>query len=79
MGDPWAGRGLELDAIAAAVLGGARLSGGVGTLWGTLLGVFIISMINNLLNLLDVSPYTQGIAKGLIVLTAVTLYKQRKT
>jgi len=79
VGDPWAGRGLELDAIAAAVLGGARLSGGVGTVWGTLLGVFIISMINNLLNLLDVSPYTQGIAKGLIVLAAVTLYKQRKT
>ncbi|MBM3801229.1 MAG: ABC transporter permease [Acidimicrobiia bacterium] len=78
VGDPWAGRGVELDAIAAAVLGGTKLSGGVGTLWGTLLGVFVICMTNNLLNLLNVSPYSQGMAKGLIVLSAVILYKQQK-
>lgn len=77
VGDPWAGRGLELDAIAAVVLGGTSLFGGVGSLWGTLLGALIISMINNLLNLLSVSPYTQGIAKGLIILFAVALYKKR--
>lgn len=78
VGDPWAGRGLELDAIASVVLGGTSLFGGVGSLWGTLLGALIISMINNLLNLLNVSPYTQGIAKGFIILVAVALYKKRK-
>ena len=77
VGDPWAGRGLELDAIASVVLGGTSLFGGVGSLWGTLLGALIISMINNLLNLLNVSPYTQGIAKGFIILFAVALYKKR--
>ncbi len=78
VGDPWAGRGLELDAIASVVLGGTSLFGGVGSLWGTLLGALIISMINNLLNLLNVSPYTQGIAKGFIILVAVALYKKRE-
>ncbi len=77
VGDPWAGRGLELDAIASVVLGGTSLFGGVGSLWGTLLGALIISMINNLLNLLNVSPYTQGIAKGFIILVAISLYKKR--
>ena len=79
VGDPWAGRGLELDAIAAVVLGGTSLFGGVGTLSGTFLGALVISMINNLLNLLNVSPYMQGIAKGLIILVAVSLYKKRTT
>ena len=77
VGDPWAGRGLELDAIASVVLGGTSLFGGVGSMGGTLLGALIISMINNLLNLLNVSPYTQGIAKGFIILVAVSLYKKR--
>ena len=57
--------------------GRTSLFGGVGSLWGTLLGALIISMINNLLNLLNVSPYTQGIAKGFIILVAVALYKKR--
>ena len=78
VGDPWAGRGLELDAIASVVLGGTSLFGGVGSMWGTLLGALIISMINNLLNLLNVSPYTQGIAKGFIILVAIALYKKRE-
>ena len=77
VGDPWAGRGLELDAIASVVLGGTSLFGGVGSLWGTLLGALIMSMVNNLLNLLSVSPYTQGIAKGFIILVAVSIYKKR--
>jgi ribose transport system permease protein len=78
VGDPWAGRSVELDAIAAVVIGGTSLFGGVGTMWGTLLGALIITMINNLLNLLNVSPYTQGIAKGLIILVAITLYKKQR-
>jgi ribose transport system permease protein len=77
VGDPWAGRNLELDAIAAVVIGGTSLFGGIGTVWGTFLGLLIISMINNLLNLMNVSPYSQGIAKGLIIVIAITLYKRR--
>jgi ribose/xylose/arabinose/galactoside ABC-type transport system permease subunit len=78
VGDPWAGRGVELDAIAAVVIGGTSLFGGTGTLWGTLLGTLIIAIVNNLLNLLNVSPYTQGIAKGLIILLAIALYRKRE-
>ena len=59
------------------VIGGTSLFGGIGTVWGTFLGLLIISMINNLLNLMNVSPYSQGIAKGLIILIAITLYKRR--
>ena len=77
VGDPWAGRSLELDAIAAVVIGGTSLFGGIGALWGTFLGTLIILMINNLLNLMNVSPYSQGIAKGLIILIAIALYKRR--
>lgn len=77
VGDPWAGRSLELDAISAVVIGGTSLFGGVGIMWGTLLGALIITMINNLLNLLNVSPYMQGIAKGLIILVAICLYRRR--
>ena len=78
VGDPWAGRGLELDAIAAVVIGGTSLFGGVGTMWGSLLGALIITMINNVLNLLNVSPYMQGLAKGIIILAAITLYKKKE-
>lgn len=77
VGDPWAGRGLELDAIAAVVIGGTSLFGGIGSVWGTFLGTLIIIIVNNLLNLMNVSPYTQGIAKGLIILIAIALYRRR--
>jgi ribose/xylose/arabinose/galactoside ABC-type transport system permease subunit len=77
VGDPWAGRSLELDAIAAVVIGGTSLFGGIGSVWGTFLGTLIITIVNNLLNLMNVSPYTQGIAKGLIILIAIALYKRR--
>ena len=59
------------------VIGGASLFGGVGTMWGSLLGALIITMINNVLNLLNVSPYMQGLAKGIIILAAITLYKKK--
>ena len=58
--DPLAGTALELDAIAAVVIGGASLYGGRGTIIGTLIGVFIMVMIRNGLNLLGVSPFWQG-------------------
>ena len=67
------GEGYELDAIAAAVIGGTSLSGGIGSISGTILGALIIGVINNGLNLLSVSSYWQMIAKGLIIVIAVIL------
>ncbi len=69
--DPIGGQGLELDAIAAVVIGGASLFGGRGSIVGTLLGVFIMVFIRNGLNLLNVSPYWQGTAIGSIIVAAV--------
>lgn len=75
---PTAGISFELDAIAAVVLGGTSLSGGVGTIGGTLIGAFIIGVLDNGLNLLNVSSFYQQIAKGLVILLAVFLDKKRK-
>jgi len=61
----------ELDAIAAVVIGGTSLSGGKGLIWGTVVGAIILGIINNMLNLLGVSPYLQGTVKGAVILTAV--------
>lgn len=75
---PTAGVSFELDAIAAVVLGGTSLSGGVGTIGGTLIGALIIGVLDNGLNLLNVSSFYQQIAKGLVILLAVFLDKKRK-
>jgi len=71
--DPVAGTGLELDAIAAVVIGGASLYGGRGSIIGTLIGVLIMVMIRNGLNLLNVSPFWQGSAIGAVIITAVLI------
>ncbi|AQS41054.1 MAG: Ribose ABC transport system permease protein RbsC [Candidatus Tokpelaia hoelldobleri] len=68
---PTAGAGYELDAIAAFVVGGTSLSGGRGTLWGTLIGALMIAVLNNALNIIGVSSYYQQIAKGAVILLAV--------
>ncbi|MGI9276527.1 MAG: ribose ABC transporter permease [Endozoicomonas sp.] len=68
---PTAGTSYELDAIAAVVLGGTSLTGGKGRIMGTLVGVLIIGILNNALNLLNVSSYYQLIAKALVILLAV--------
>ena len=70
-GQPAVGVGYETDAIAAAVIGGTSMTGGIGTIPGTLVGILIIGTLNNGMNLLDVSSYWQQIVKGIIILGAV--------
>ncbi len=69
--DPLAGNQMELDAIAAVVIGGASLYGGRGSIIGTLIGVIIMVMIRNGLNLIGVSPFWQGTAIGSIIILAL--------
>ena len=79
-GQPGLGVGYELDAIAAAVIGGTSLSaGGIGTVAGTIIGALIIGVLNNILDLMNVSAYFQQIIKGCIIVGAVILdqLKQR--
>ena len=75
---PTAGSGYELDAIAAVVLGGTSLAGGTGTIVGTMIGALIIGVLNNALNLMDVSSYFQMLAKGSVILLAVLLDRKNK-
>jgi len=75
---PTAGAGYELDAIAAVVLGGTSLAGGIGSIFGTAVGALIIGVLNNALNLLDVSSYYQQLAKGLVILIAILLDRKEK-
>ncbi len=70
-GQPTAAQGMELNVIAAVILGGASLSGGVGTVVGTLLGTAVIGVIDNGMNLMGVSSFFQQIVKGVIILLAV--------
>lgn len=72
-GNPSAGTGYELDAIAAAVIGGTSLSGGVGTVAGSVVGILILGVLSNGLDLLNVSSYLQDIIKGVIIVAAVLL------
>jgi simple sugar transport system permease protein len=72
-GKPDAGTGMELDAIAAVVIGGANLMGGKGTVWGTLAGVLIFGFLSNILQLNNVDSNTQLVLKGIIIVLAVLL------
>ncbi|MCG7506880.1 ABC transporter permease [Mesorhizobium retamae] len=74
-----AGTGYELDAIAAVVLGGTSLAGGVGTIVGTILGALIIGVINNGMNMLSVPYFYQLIVKGVVILVAVWLDVRSKS
>jgi inositol transport system permease protein len=71
------GVGYELDAIASAVIGGTSLSGGIGTIWGTIIGALIIGVLNNGLDLLNVSAYWQTIVKGSIIVIAVIIDERK--
>jgi inositol transport system permease protein len=77
-GQPTAGVSYELDAVASAVIGGTSLSGGVGTIPGTIIGALIIGVLNNGLILLNVSPYVQQVLKGVIIVGAVLIDKRKK-
>lgn len=72
-----AGQGYELDVIAAVVIGGTSLSGGRGSIIGTLIGALLIGTINNGMNLLGISPYFQQVVKGALIIGAVILDRMR--
>ncbi len=67
----------ELDAIAAVAIGGTSMAGGHGRVWGTVVGVLILGVISNMLVANDVSPYWQGLVKGVVILLAVLLQRSR--
>ncbi|WP_163407209.1 ABC transporter permease [Flavobacterium ajazii] len=75
---PNAGTSYELDSIAAVVIGGTSLSGGIGTVTGTVIGAVIIGVLNNGLVLLDVSPFWQQVVKGFVILLAVIIDKMNQ-
>ena len=72
------GTGYELDSIAAVVVGGASLSGGVGTIGGTALGLFLIQTLNNGLDILNISSFVQKMIKGALIVGAVYLTSRRR-
>ncbi|MCK4821385.1 ribose ABC transporter permease, partial [bacterium] len=71
------GLGYELNAIAAVVIGGTSLMGGIGTVEGTFIGAVILGILSNILNLLGVGSFFQQILKGVIIIIAVLLSKRR--
>jgi ribose/xylose/arabinose/galactoside ABC-type transport system permease subunit len=77
-GSPIGGSGYELESIAAVVVGGGSLFGGIGGVGGTVSGVFLFGVINSILNLTGIPPFWQGTMKGLIILAAVALSQMRK-
>lgn len=77
-GQPNSGVSFELDAIAAVVMGGTSISGGRGSIIGTLIGAVMLGVLNNGLNMMGVSPYVQNIIKGLIILFAIYISRERR-
>jgi len=67
------GSGIEMQAMGAVVIGGTSISGGKGGIFGTFLGVFLMGLISNSLNMLQASPYLQDLATGLLIILAVAV------
>ena len=78
VGSSTLGVNYELDAIAAVIIGGTTMSGGRGTVWGTVVGAITLGVINNMLNMVGISPYLQGTVKGLVIIGAVFIQRQRQ-
>ena len=78
VGEPNGSNGYDMDSLAAAVIGGTSMSGGIGNLIGTLAGVLIMAIMNNILNLIGADPNLQGVIKGLIILIAVLTQRKDK-
>ncbi len=78
VGEPNGSSGYDMDALAAAVIGGTSMSGGIGNLIGTLAGVLIMAIMNNILNLIGANPNLQGVIKGVIILIAVLTQRKDK-
>jgi ribose transport system permease protein len=76
---PSAGAGYELDSIAAVVIGGTSLSGGRGSICGTVLGCLIIGVLNNGMVLLEVSPFWQQVVKGVVIIAAVAIERSNRS
>lgn len=76
-GNPQLGTSIELDAITAAVIGGTSFKGGIGTVWGAAVGALIIGIINNGLDLLDVTPFWQMVVKGVIIVLAIIIDERK--
>ena len=77
-GQPNTAQGLELQVISACVLGGVSLTGGVGTMTGVIVGVFIMGIVQNAMNLLNIAPFYQYVASGTILLAAVLFDRLRQ-
>lgn len=78
IGDPLVGQGFELESITAVLIGGTSLAGGRGGIEGTIAGVLIIALVNNILNLLNVSGFWQWVVKGIVVIGVVAVYKEKE-
>jgi ribose transport system permease protein len=77
-GSPIGANNYEMESIAAVIVGGGNLFGGVGSVWGTLIGILLFGSINSILNLVGISPYWQGTIKGVLILLAVALSQIRR-
>lgn len=78
MGQPQAGAGMELEAIAAVILGGTSIYGGAGAVWRSIAGVLLLALIGNGFNILNVNPFFKDLTTGLIIVVAVALSAAKK-
>ena len=78
-GQPTAGQGIELQSIAAIILGGTSIYGGVGAIWRSIVGVFLLALIGNGFNILNADPFYKDLTTGLIIIAAVALSATRRS